>query len=242
MHSAQKETLLAQPCSLIIVCLSFILDFKGYFGFICDTSSLQPPPLVWSQPRLKGHSSSKTHPGLVGTSNRNSSSQRDQCFLHCKNSSPLPNSPPWSPPFLSPGKGEHRSDSSYTPCTTGWFKEPHLNEVQIMFLLNWILQNVFLLKPNMNIGNVPLALLSLQWVTPPLPILIERSELHLCAPGSEIPAPWSCRKVERRFLREYFQYWWGNSPCRSPSGAGLSPRNAQSCSASSSCSTESTNT
>lgn len=43
--------------------LSFVLWFKECFGFTCDTSSLQPPPLLLSQTRQKGHSSSKTHPG-----------------------------------------------------------------------------------------------------------------------------------------------------------------------------------
>lgn len=84
-----------------------------------------------------------------------------------------------------------------------------------MFLLNWILQNIFLLKPNMYIGNIPLAFLSFQTGdSTSFHPGIQHSELHLCAPESEIPAPSSFRRF-REGSPEYFQYWLGSSLCRS---------------------------
>lgn len=59
-----------------------------------------------------------------------------------------------------------------------------------MFLLNWVLQNIFLLKPNMYIGNIPWFLLQWDDSTSFHPgRLIQHSELHLCVPESEIPTP-----------------------------------------------------
>lgn len=84
-----------------------------------------------------------------------------------------------------------------------------------MFLLNWMLQNIFLLKPNMYIGNIPLAFLSFQsGDSTSFHPGIQHSELHLCAPESEIPAPCSFRRY-REGSPGYFQYWLGSALCRS---------------------------
>lgn len=64
-----------------------------------------------------------------------------------------------SPEPALPLPGEERTQIWFFihPLDHRLIEKPYLNEVQIMFLLNWILQNIFLLKPNMYIGNIPLA-------------------------------------------------------------------------------------
>lgn len=74
-----------QTCSPIIVGMmsTFILKFKEYFGFTCDTSSLQPAPLLLitdQTERLYKLKNTSNHidnrPGW--TSNRNLRSQKNQ--------------------------------------------------------------------------------------------------------------------------------------------------------------------